>query len=71
MNQIGGSSRFLPGSLSATGAPGKPPAAVPLYSTGHGLYYNKAQFAAAGISSPPATWRALVADAKKLTKGGH
>ena len=32
MNHIGGSSRFLAGSLSATGAAGKPPMAVPLYS---------------------------------------
>jgi multiple sugar transport system substrate-binding protein len=71
MNQIGGSSRFLAGSLSATGAVGKPPTAVPLYSTAYGLYYNKAQFAAAGISGPPATWPQLIADAKKLTKGGH
>jgi len=71
MNQIGGSSRFLAGSLSATGAPGQPPAAVPLYSLAYGLYYNKAQFAAAGISAPPATWAQLVADAKKLTTGGH
>ena len=71
MNQIGGSSRFLAGSLSATGAPGKPPAAVPLYSLAYGLYYNKAQFAAAGISGPPATWTQFTADAKKLTKAGH
>jgi multiple sugar transport system substrate-binding protein len=71
MNQIGGSSRFLAGSLSATGAPGKPPAAVPLYSLAYGLYYNKADFAAAGISGPPATWTQFVADAKKLTKNGH
>ena len=71
MNQIGGSSRFLAGSLSATGAPGKPPAAVPLYSLAYALYYNKAEFAAAGISGPPATWTQFVADAKKLTKGGH
>jgi multiple sugar transport system substrate-binding protein len=71
MNQIGGSSRFLAGSLSATGAAGKPPTAVPLYSTAYGLYYNKAQFAAAGISGPPATWTQLIADAKKLTKGGR
>jgi multiple sugar transport system substrate-binding protein len=71
MNQIGGSSRFLAGSLSATGAPGKPPAAVPLYSLAYGLYYNKAEFAAAGISGPPATWTQFVADAKKLTKNGH
>ena len=71
MNQIGGSSRFLAGSLSATGAPGKPPAAVPLYSLAYALYYNKAEFAAAGISAPPATWTQFVADAKKLTKSGH
>jgi multiple sugar transport system substrate-binding protein len=71
MNEIGGSSRFLAGSLSATGAVGQPPAAVPLYSLAYGLYYNKAQFAAAGISGPPATWAQFVADAKKLTTGGH
>ena len=71
MNQIGGSSRFLAGSLSATGAPGKPPTAVPLYSLAYGLYYNKAQFAAAGISGPPTTWAQFAADAKKLTKNGH
>ena len=50
---------------------GEPPTAVPLYSTAYGLYYNKAEFAAAGISGPPATWTEFVADAKKLTKGGH
>jgi multiple sugar transport system substrate-binding protein len=71
MGQIGGSSRFLTGSLSATGAPGKPPTAVPLYSLAYALYYNKAQFAAAGISSPPATWAQLIADGAKLKKGGH
>jgi multiple sugar transport system substrate-binding protein len=71
MNQIGGSSRFLAGSLSATGAPGQPPTAVPLYSLAYGLYYNKAQFAAAGISGPPTTWTQLIADGKKLTTGGH
>jgi multiple sugar transport system substrate-binding protein len=71
MSQIGGSSRFLAGSLSATGAPGKPPTAVPLYSLAYGLYYNKAQFAAAGISGPPTTWAQLIADGKKLTKNGH
>jgi multiple sugar transport system substrate-binding protein len=71
MSQIGGSSRFLAGSLSATGAPGKPPTAVPLYSLAYGLYYNKAQFAAAGISGPPSTWTQLIADGKKLTKNGH
>jgi multiple sugar transport system substrate-binding protein len=71
MSQVGGSGRFLAGSLSATGAPGQPPTAVPLYSLAYGLYYNKAQFAAAGISGPPATWAQLIADGKKLTKNGH
>ncbi len=71
MKTIGGSSRFLAGSLSATGAPGQAPVAVPLYSLAYGLYYNKAEFAAAGISGPPATWTQFVADARKLTKGGH
>lgn len=31
------------------------------------LFYNKTDFAAAGIKSPPATWTQLVADAVKLT----
>jgi len=39
------------------------PNEVDLYA----LNYNKSLFAAAGISKPPATWSALVADAKKLT----
>jgi multiple sugar transport system substrate-binding protein len=45
--------------------------AVPLYSLAYGLYYNKAQFAAAGISGPPTTWAQFDADAKKLTTNGH
>ena len=32
------------------------------------LYYNKAMFSAAGISSPPATESEFIADAKELTK---
>jgi multiple sugar transport system substrate-binding protein len=31
------------------------------------LYYNKADFAAAGITTPPSTWSQLTADAIKLT----
>ena len=69
--QVGGASHFLAGSLSATGAPGQPPVAVPLYSLAYGLYYNKAQFAAAGITSPPSTWDEFEADAKKLTTPSH
>jgi multiple sugar transport system substrate-binding protein len=71
MGTIGGKDRFLAGSLSATGASGKPPTAVPLYSLAYALYYNKKQFAAAGITSPPSTWDELVADGKKLTGNGH
>jgi len=71
LNAIGGKSRFLAGSMSATGAAGQPPVAVPIYSLAYGLYYNKKQFAAAGISSPPKTWDEFVADAKKLTTPDH
>lgn len=41
--------------------------AMPLLADVDGLYYNKAMFAAAGISSPPRTISELTADAKKLT----
>jgi multiple sugar transport system substrate-binding protein len=71
MKTIGAQDRFLSGSLSATGAQGQPPTAVPLYSLAYGLYYNKAMFAAAGIAQPPATWSEFVADAKKLTTPEH
>ena len=71
MGAIGGKDRFLAGSLAATGAPNKPPAAVPIYSLAYALYYNKKMFAAAGIAKPPTTWAELVADGKKLTHGGQ
>ena len=71
MTTIGGKDRFLAGSLSATGAAGKPPVAVPLYSLAYALYYNKKEFAAAGIANPPATWDDLVTDGKKLTHGNQ
>ena len=71
MSKVGGSARFLAGSLSATGAAGKPPTAVPIYSLAYGLYYNKKYFAAAGITNPPATWDEFVADAQKLTTHDH
>lgn len=67
---IGGSGRFVSSALGSTGASGKPPAAVPLYSIAYALYYNKGLFQQAGIASPPATWDELVADGKKLTHGG-
>jgi multiple sugar transport system substrate-binding protein len=71
MTTIDGKNRFLAGSLSATGASGKAPTAVPIYSLCYALYYNKKQFAAAGIASPPTTWDELVADGKKLTHGNQ
>jgi multiple sugar transport system substrate-binding protein len=67
---IGGESQFVSSALGSTGAAGKPPAAVPLYSLAYALYYNKALFKAAGISGPPTTWDELVADGKKLTHSG-
>lgn len=67
---IGGESRFVSSALGSTGAAGQPPVAVPLYSLAYALYYNKALFTAAGISSPPTTWDELIADGKKLTHGG-
>ena len=67
---IGGESKFVSSALGSTGAAGKPPAAVPLYSVAYALYYNKALFQQAGIAGPPATWADLIADGKKLTHGG-
>jgi ABC-type glycerol-3-phosphate transport system substrate-binding protein len=42
--------------------------AVPWFGGVRGIWYNKDQFAKAGISSPPATWAQLVSDAKALMK---
>ncbi|HEX4688152.1 MAG TPA: ABC transporter substrate-binding protein [Nocardioides sp.] len=41
---------------------------LPLLSDAYGLYYNKDDFKAAGITSPPKTWSEFDADAVKLTK---
>jgi|UniRef100_A0AAU3I795 ABC-type glycerol-3-phosphate transport system substrate-binding protein len=68
--KIGGKDRFVDSALGSTGAEGKDPAAVPLYSMAYALYYNKQMFADAGIANPPATWDELVADGKKISKGG-
>ncbi|MGW7002157.1 ABC transporter substrate-binding protein [Streptomyces sp. NPDC054933] len=68
---IGGRDRFAPAALAATGAVGKDPAAVPLYSLSYGLYWNRKLFRQAGISRPPATWDELTADGTKLTGSGH
>jgi len=69
-DKIGGKGRFVPSALASTGAQGKDPAAVPLYSMAYALYYNKKIFADAGISQPPATWDELIADGKKIKAKG-
>ncbi|MFJ8060547.1 ABC transporter substrate-binding protein [Streptomyces sp. NPDC096142] len=68
--KIGGKDRFVDSALGSTGATGKDPAAVPLYSMAYALYYNKQIFADAGISQPPTTWDELVADGKKIQAKG-
>lgn len=67
---VGGTARFLRTSMESTGAPGEPPAAVPLYGQAYGLFYNKRRFAEAGLR-PPATWQELVADGHRLTDPGR
>ncbi|GLY86333.1 ABC transporter substrate-binding protein [Actinoallomurus iriomotensis] len=64
--KVGGKAKFIPSTLTSTGAAGKPPAFVPLYGLAYGLFYNKKLFAGAGLK-PPQSWQELVADAKKLT----
>ncbi|MGI5459484.1 ABC transporter substrate-binding protein [Streptomyces sp. CA-249302] len=68
--KIGGEDRFVDSALGSTGAEGKDPAAVPLYSMAYALYYNKEIFADAGITKPPATWAELIADGKKIKAKG-
>ncbi|MFJ7066044.1 extracellular solute-binding protein [Streptomyces sp. NPDC101115] len=68
---IGGRDRFVASALGSTGAPGKDPAAVPLYSMAYALYYNKKMFADAGITKPPATWAELDEAGRKLAKDGR
>ncbi|MEU8179409.1 sugar ABC transporter substrate-binding protein [Micromonospora sp. NPDC049047] len=70
LTAVGGKDRIVPAALAAAGAPGKPPAAVPLYSMAYSLYYNKKMFADAGIAAPPTTWEQLAEDGKKLSTGG-
>jgi N,N'-diacetylchitobiose transport system substrate-binding protein len=41
---------------------------VPWFGGVRGVWYNKSQFAKAGISSPPTTWAQFVSDAKALMK---
>ncbi|MEV6327758.1 extracellular solute-binding protein [Streptomyces sp. NPDC051909] len=71
LGTIGGKERFVDSALGATGAPGKDPAAVPLYSMAYALYYNKKMFADAGIAKPPTTWAEVEAAGRKLSKDGR
>jgi multiple sugar transport system substrate-binding protein len=64
--KVGGKGKFIPSTLTSTGAAGKPPGFVPIYGLAYGLFYNKELFADANLK-PPQTWQELVADAKKLT----
>ena len=67
---IGGTSRFIPSALATGGLAGQAPTSVPYIGLSYGMFYSKALFAKAGITSPPATWEDLVSDAQKLTTGG-
>ncbi|MFC9671246.1 MULTISPECIES: ABC transporter substrate-binding protein [unclassified Streptomyces] len=69
-DKVGGKDRFVESALGSTGAQGKDPAAVPLYSMAYALYYNKAMFKEAGIAEAPKTWDELTADGAKISKGG-
>jgi multiple sugar transport system substrate-binding protein len=68
--KIGGKDRFVESALGSAGAPGKDPAAVPLYSMSYALYYNKKMFKDAGVAKPPTTWDEVVAAGKRISKGG-
>ncbi|MEV0008669.1 sugar ABC transporter substrate-binding protein [Streptomyces sp. NPDC047973] len=68
--KVGGRDRFVESALGSTGAEGKDPAALPLYSMAYALYYNKVMFKDAGIDKPPATWAELTEAGKKLSQNG-
>ena len=67
LNAIGGKEKFLTTSFAATGAPGQVPTSVPLYGLSYALFYNKALFKQAGITTPPQTWSEFIQDAQRLT----
>jgi N,N'-diacetylchitobiose transport system substrate-binding protein len=60
-------SDIVPGML-ANDTQGSSIYAVPWFGGVRGIWYRKNEFQAAGISSPPTTWTALVSDAKALMK---
>jgi ABC-type glycerol-3-phosphate transport system substrate-binding protein len=58
-------SQIIPGNLANDTVKGDI-YAVPWFGGVRGVWYNKAQFAAAGITSTPTTWAQLVSDAQTL-----
>ena len=60
-------SDIIPGNLANDTISGQN-YAVPWFGGVRGIWYNKDQFAKAGISSAPTTWAELVSDAKALMK---
>ncbi|WP_331769917.1 sugar ABC transporter substrate-binding protein (plasmid) [Embleya sp. NBC_00888] len=68
--KVGGKDRFLGPSYAATGAVGKPPVGLPVYSNAYALYYNKKLFADAGLK-PPTTWDEMADVGAKLTGNGR
>jgi ABC-type glycerol-3-phosphate transport system substrate-binding protein len=60
-------SQIIPGNLANDTVNGQI-YGVPWFGGVRGIWYNKDQFAAAGISSAPTTWAELVSDAKLLMK---
>lgn len=67
-NQLGGQSSFVARQLTMSGPDNSHDIGVPFESIPFVLAYNKALFAKAHITSPPATWSQFVADAQAIQK---
>ena len=68
-NEIGGQAQFVPTTLGMSGPDPSTQIGIPVAMRPFVMAYNTDMFKAAGITTPPTTWDALVADAKKLTNG--
>ena len=68
--KYGWDARFVPAALIDTRRYKGERHGVPFVIHGQGFYYNKALFGKAGITAPPATYDALVVDARKLKAAG-
>jgi multiple sugar transport system substrate-binding protein len=67
-NQFGGVSSFVQKQLTMSGPNSSAYIGVPFESIPFVLAYNKALFAKAHISAPPATWSQFIADAQVIQK---